>query len=121
MNVINRRNHQCYRCNFSPWLQVAAEQCGWEETCLGDDSQREESQTLPLPCTDRDRKEKVGCSSYCLWMLKNFNVTDAEVEQIRTERAEQEAQQMEMQQQMAETQMAKNAAPMAKVVQDGSQ
>jgi hypothetical protein len=28
---------------------------------------------------------------------------------------------MEMQQQMAETQMAKNAAPMAKVVQDGSQ
>ena len=76
MFVINRRNHQCYRCNFSPWLQVAAEQCGWEETCLGDDSQREESQTLPLPCTDRDRKEKVGCSSYCLWMLKNFNVTD---------------------------------------------
>jgi hypothetical protein len=47
--------------------------------------------------------------------------SDAEVEQIRTERAEQEAQQMEMQQQMAETQMAKNAAPMAKVVQDGSQ
>ena len=30
-------------------------------------------------------------------------------------------QQMEMQQQMAETQMAKNAAPMAKIVQDGSQ
>ena len=47
--------------------------------------------------------------------------SDAEVEQIRSERAEQEAQQMEMQQQMAETQMAKNAAPMAKVVQDGSQ
>jgi hypothetical protein len=47
--------------------------------------------------------------------------SDAEVEQIRTERAEQEAQQMEMQQQMAETEMAKNAAPMAKVVQDGSQ
>ena len=45
--------------------------------------------------------------------------SDAEVEQIRTERAEQEAQQMEMQQQMAETEMAKNAAPMAKVVQDG--
>ena len=47
--------------------------------------------------------------------------SDAEVEQIRSDRAEQEAQQMEMQQQMAETQMAKNAAPMAKVVQDGSQ
>ncbi len=47
--------------------------------------------------------------------------SDAEVEQIRSERAEQEAQQMEMQQQMAETQMAKNAAPMAKIVQDGSQ
>jgi len=47
--------------------------------------------------------------------------SDAEVEQIRAERAEQEAQQMEMQQQMAETQMAKNAAPLAKVVQDGSQ
>jgi len=28
---------------------------------------------------------------------------------------------MEMQQQMAETEMAKNAAPLAKVVQDGSQ
>jgi len=47
--------------------------------------------------------------------------SDAEVEQIRSDRAEQEAQQMEMQQQMAETQMAKNAAPLAKVVQDGSQ
>ena len=47
--------------------------------------------------------------------------SDAEVEQIREDRAQQEAQQMEMQQQMAETQMAKNAAPMAKVVQDGSQ
>jgi hypothetical protein len=47
--------------------------------------------------------------------------SDAEVEQIRSDRAEQEAQQMEMQQQMAETQMAKNAAPMAKIVQDGSQ
>ena len=47
--------------------------------------------------------------------------SDAEVEQIRADRAEQEAQQMEMQQQMAETQMAKNAAPMAKIVQDGSQ
>ncbi len=47
--------------------------------------------------------------------------SDAEVEQIRADRAEQEAQQMEMQQQMAETEMAKNAAPMAKIVQDGSQ
>jgi len=47
--------------------------------------------------------------------------SDAQVQQLRAERAEQEAQQMEMQQQMAETQMAKNAAPMAKVVQDGSQ
>ena len=47
--------------------------------------------------------------------------SDAEVEEIRTQRAEQEAQQMEMQQQMAETQMAKNAAPMAKIVQDGTQ
>ena len=47
--------------------------------------------------------------------------SDAEVEEIRAQRAEQEAQQMEMQQQMAETQMAKNAAPLAKVVQDGSQ
>jgi hypothetical protein len=47
--------------------------------------------------------------------------SDAEVEQVRAERAQQEAQQMEMQQQMAETEMAKNAAPLAKVVQDGSQ
>jgi len=47
--------------------------------------------------------------------------SDAEVEEIRAQRAEQEAQQMEMQQQMAETEMAKNAAPLAKVVQDGSQ
>ena len=47
--------------------------------------------------------------------------SDAQVQQIREDRAQQEAEQMEMQQQMAETQMAKNAAPMAKVVQDGSQ
>ena len=47
--------------------------------------------------------------------------SDVEVQQIREDRAQQEAEQMEMQQQMAETQMAKNAAPMAKVVQDGSQ
>mgnify|MGYP001309183536 CR=1 FL=1 len=30
-------------------------------------------------------------------------------------------QQMEMQQQIAETEMSKNAAPMAKIVQDGSE
>jgi len=47
--------------------------------------------------------------------------SDSEVEEIRAQRAEQEAQQMAMQQQMAETEMAKNAAPLAKVVQDGSQ
>jgi hypothetical protein len=47
--------------------------------------------------------------------------SDAEVEQIRAERAEQEAQQMEMQQQMAETEMAKNAAPMVKEVLNGPQ
>ena len=47
--------------------------------------------------------------------------SDAEVEKIRADRAQQEAQMMEQQQALAETQMAKNAAPMAKVVQDGSQ
>ena len=47
--------------------------------------------------------------------------SDAEVQQIREERAAQEQQQMAMQQEMAESQMAKNAAPLAKVVQDGSQ
>ena len=46
--------------------------------------------------------------------------SDAEVEQIRADRAEQEAQMQEQQQALAETEMAKNAAPMAKVVQDGS-
>jgi hypothetical protein len=46
--------------------------------------------------------------------------SDAEVEQIRADRAEQEAQMQEQQQAMAETEMAKNAAPLAKVVQDGS-
>ena len=47
--------------------------------------------------------------------------SDAEVQQIRQERAAEQQQQMEMQQQLAESQMAKNAAPLAKVVQDGSQ
>ena len=46
--------------------------------------------------------------------------SDAEVQQIRADRAEQEAQMQEQQQALAETEMAKNAAPMAKVVQDGS-
>ena len=47
--------------------------------------------------------------------------SDAQVQQIREERAAEQQQQMEMQQQMAESQMAKNAAPLAKVVQDGSE
>ena len=47
--------------------------------------------------------------------------SDAQVQQIRQERAAEQQQQMEMQQQLAESQMAKNAAPLAKVVQDGSQ
>ena len=47
--------------------------------------------------------------------------SDSQVRQIREERAIAQQQQMEMQQQMAESQMAKNAAPLAKVVQDGSQ
>ena len=47
--------------------------------------------------------------------------SDSQVRQIREERAAAQQQQMEMQQQMAESQMAKNAAPLAKVVQDGSQ
>ena len=47
--------------------------------------------------------------------------SDAEVQQVRQERAAAQQQQMEMQQQLAESQMAKNAAPLAKVVQDGSQ
>jgi len=46
--------------------------------------------------------------------------SDAEVEQIRADRAEQEAQMQEQQQALAETQMAKNAAPMAKEVLNGS-
>jgi len=47
--------------------------------------------------------------------------SDAEVQQLREERAQAEQAAMEQQQQLAETQMAKNAAPLAKVVQDGSQ
>ena len=47
--------------------------------------------------------------------------SDQQVQQIREERAAAQQQQMEMQQQLAESQMAKNAAPLAKVVQDGSE
>ena len=47
--------------------------------------------------------------------------SDQQVSQIREERAAAQQQQMEMQQQLAESQMAKNAAPLAKVVQDGSE
>jgi hypothetical protein len=47
--------------------------------------------------------------------------SDQEVQQIRAERAQAEQAAMEQQQQLAETQMAKNAAPLAKVVQDGPQ
>ena len=47
--------------------------------------------------------------------------SDAEVEQVRAERAEAEQAAMEQQQLLAETQAAKQAAPMAKVIQDGSQ
>ena len=47
--------------------------------------------------------------------------SDAQVQQIREQRAAEQQQAMEMQQQMAESQMAKNAAPLAKVVQDGSE
>jgi hypothetical protein len=47
--------------------------------------------------------------------------SDAEVQQIREERAAEQQAAMEQQQQLAETQMAKDAAPMAKVIQDGPQ
>ena len=47
--------------------------------------------------------------------------SDAQVQEIREQRAAEQQQAMEMQQQMAESQMAKNAAPLAKVVQDGSE
>jgi hypothetical protein len=47
--------------------------------------------------------------------------SDNEVTQIREERAAAEAAAMEQQQQLAESEIAKNAAPLAKVVQDGPQ
>jgi hypothetical protein len=45
--------------------------------------------------------------------------SDNEVAQIRADRQAEQQAAMEQQQQLAETQMAKNAAPLAKVVQDG--
>ena len=47
--------------------------------------------------------------------------SDAEVQQVREERAAEQQAAMEQQQQLAETQMVKDAAPMAKVIQDGPQ
>ena len=47
--------------------------------------------------------------------------SDKQVEAIRMERQEAQQQQMQMQQQMAESQMAKNAAPLAKEVLNGSE
>jgi len=47
--------------------------------------------------------------------------SDVEVQEIREERAQQEAKMAEQQQQLAESQIAKNAAPMAKEVLNGSQ
>ena len=47
--------------------------------------------------------------------------SDAEVQQLREERAQAEQAAMEQQQMLAETQAAKQAAPLAKVIQDGSQ
>jgi hypothetical protein len=47
--------------------------------------------------------------------------SDQQVLEIREGRAQQEAQMAEQQQQMAETEMAKNAAPMAKELLNGSQ
>ena len=44
--------------------------------------------------------------------------SDQQVQQIREERAAQQAQAQQMQQQMMESQMAKNAAPMAKVINE---
>lgn len=46
--------------------------------------------------------------------------SDKEVQAIRMERQEAQQQQMQMQQQMAESEMAKNAAPLAKEVLNGS-
>jgi len=45
--------------------------------------------------------------------------SDTEVATIRAQRAEQQAQQQLMQQQLQETEMARNAAPLAKVINDG--
>ena len=47
--------------------------------------------------------------------------SDKQVEAIRMERQEAQQMQMQMQQQMAESQMAKNAAPLAKEVLNGSE
>ena len=47
--------------------------------------------------------------------------SDQEVEQVRAERAQAEQAAMQQQQEMAQAQMVKDAAPMAKVIQDGSQ
>ena len=46
--------------------------------------------------------------------------SDKQVQAIRMERQEAQQQQMQMQQQMAESEMAKNAAPLAKEVLNGS-
>ena len=45
--------------------------------------------------------------------------SESEVEEIRAEKAAQAQQQMEQQQMLQETEMARNAAPLAKVVNDG--
>ena len=47
--------------------------------------------------------------------------SDKQVEAIRMERQEAQQMQMQMQQQMAESQIAKNAAPLAKEVLNGSE
>ena len=45
--------------------------------------------------------------------------SESEVAQIRAEKAAQAQQQMEQQQMLQETEMARNAAPLAKVINDG--
>ena len=45
--------------------------------------------------------------------------SDAQVQQIRAQREAQQQQMQEMQQQVQESEVAKNAAPLAKVIQDG--
>ena len=47
--------------------------------------------------------------------------SDSEVEQIRADRQAQQQQQMQMEQAVQESQVAKNAAPAAKVLLDGSE